>query len=95
MDTRLVRSHRIFGYEIARIPNPADAGSELSIIRTGDSPVSGLDVVPTHTLLEVGQDEVARRLAAEIEQAVARARFFGLPEEIISATITARATGSG
>ena len=88
---KLVKSHRTFGYEVARVPDPERDGRELVIVRTSDSPVGGLDVVPAHTLMDVLADEVALRLQVELQQAIARARFFGLQPERIEALVQAAA----
>ncbi len=42
MDRQLLKSHRLFGYEVGRMPSPDAPGKELVVLRTDPSPISGL-----------------------------------------------------
>ena len=89
MAKQLVKSHRVFGYEVGRIPNPDASGKELAVVQTDASPVNGLQVVPAHTLMPATVQEVVLRLRVEISNALAQAAFLGADPEALAAAVEA------
>ena len=75
---RLMRSHRTLGYELGRIPDPANPGRELATLRTGPNP-QDLVVSPAQMLAPAQPQELAFDLRMQLVNVIERARFLGVP----------------
>lgn len=71
--SKLVRSHRTFGFEIAR--TRAADGREVAILQTAPHK---LEASLAHMLIPVSPDEVVFEVRMALAAAVERARFLGL-----------------
>lgn len=73
---KLVRNHRTFGREVARVTSPD--GHELVILQT--SPTAQA-VAPALSLLPVSPDEAVFEARMALVAAIERCRFLGLDAE--------------
>ena len=90
MDNKpLLKSHRVIGYEVGRMPNPDAPGKELVILRTDPSPTSGMQVTPAHTLMPATIQEVLLRLRVDIRNALDQALFLGATPADVEAAVAA------
>lgn len=76
----LYRSHRLFGYEVARVTG--EDGTELVILQTGPH---RLDVSPAHMLMPVTAKEAAFEATVALSAAIEQAQFLGLSTDEIRA----------
>jgi hypothetical protein len=77
--SKLYRSHRTFGREVARTKSPD--GQELVILQT--SPTAQA-VSPAHMLLPVSDDELVFEARMALVAAIERIRFLGLDPATIA-----------
>jgi hypothetical protein len=89
MDRQLLKSHRLFGYEVGRMPSPDAPDKELVVLRTDPSPISGLQVAPAHTLMPATTQEVLLRFRVDLHNALEQALFFGASREDLYAAAEA------
>jgi hypothetical protein len=89
MDKQLLKSHRLFGYEVGRMLSPDTPGKELVILRTDPSPISGHQVAPAHTLMPATAQEVLLRFRVDLHNALEQALFFGASREELYAAAEA------
>ncbi len=89
MDRQLLKSHRLFGYEVGRMPSPDAPGKELVVLRTDPSPISGLQVAQAHTLMPATAQEVLLRFRVDLHNALEQALFFGASREELYAAAEA------
>lgn len=75
---QLWKSHRIFGYEVARAT--AEDGTELVVLQTAPHKQ---DVSPAHMLLPVSENEVTFEARVRLIEAIEKARFLGLDNDAL------------
>lgn len=80
----LWKSHRVFGYEVARAAGPD--GYELVILQTAPHKQ---EVAPAHMLMPVSEQEVAFEAQVRLIEAIERARFLGMDAETLRAAFEA------
>jgi len=90
---RLVRSHRTLGFELGRIPDPANPGRELSTLRTGPNP-QDLAVSPAHMLAPAQAQELAFDLRMQLNAVIERARFLGVPLDTLRSLLDEELRGA-
>ncbi|MEI6180707.1 MAG: hypothetical protein WCP31_08130 [Chloroflexales bacterium] len=78
MSRQLYRSHRMFGYEIARVRH--ERGPELVVLETGPNEEA---VSPAHLLMPVTEREAAFEVLMRLSGVVEYARFLGLTEDAV------------
>ena len=92
--SKLYRSHRMFGYEVARAK--ANDGTELVVLQTAPHKQ---EVSPAHMLMPVSPDEAAFEVRMSVLAAIERAQFLGLDvaalrrlfdEEVASVAVSSR-----
>lgn len=71
--SQLFRSHRVFGYEVAR--TKAADGTELVVLQTAPHKQ---EVSPAHMLLPVSPDEATFEVRMSVLAAIERAQFLGV-----------------
>jgi hypothetical protein len=75
---QLWKSHRLFGYEIAR--TTTEDGTELVVLQTAPHKQ---DVSPAHMLLPVSEQEAAFEVQVRLIEAIEKARFLGLDTDAL------------
>jgi hypothetical protein len=77
---QLYRSHRVFGYDVARAAGPD--GTELVILQTAPHKQ---EVSPAHMLMPVSDKELAFEAQVRLIEAIERVRFLGVDAETLRA----------
>lgn len=75
---QLWKSHRAFGYEIARAT--AEDGTELVVLQTAPHKQ---EVSPAHMLMPVSEKEAAFEAMVRLIDAIEKARFLGLDTDAV------------
>jgi hypothetical protein len=76
MNKQLYRSHRVFGYEVARART--EEGTELVVLQTAPHKH---EVSPAHMLMPVGEKEAAFEARIRLIEAIERARSLGVDSD--------------
>jgi hypothetical protein len=76
----LYKSHRVFGYEVARAAGPDN--TELVILQTAPHKQ---EVSPAHMLMPVSDREALFEAQVRLIEAIERARFLGVDAETLRA----------
>lgn len=80
MSKQLWKSHRVFGYEVARATT--EDGTELVVLQTAPHKQ---EVSPAHMLMPVSDGEVVFEARVRLIEAIEKARFLGLDVETLRA----------
>lgn len=80
MSKQLYRSHRVFGYEVAR--TTTEDGTELVVLKTAPHKQ---EVSPAHMLMPVSEKEAAFEATIRLSDAIEHARFLGLSLDTLRA----------
>ncbi len=88
MKRQLLRSHRTFGFELARTHAPD--GTELVILETAPHK---LDASPAHLLRPVTDQEAAFEATVALMAAIERARFLGVDMDALRAAFEQAVNG--
>ena len=89
MPRQLLKSHRVFGFEVGRLPDPELSGRDLVVLHVSPSPVSGLQVSPAHMLMPATITDVLLQLRADVRNALDQAVFLGASPSDLKAALFA------